>query len=266
METQRALREMTDFWGQSVAQEIVVTNGFPSPMAMFHTSKISSQRSLNIKSGQIPVLILTASAVAAVQLNSFRQIIKDCAELLAQDKLRIIVQAGCGQLGKIVFDQLNLLINNLPHIRKNILLHLGNNADSAIDLFEAVAWGETPLILGVKGSEMCRMAVALNLPLIPTGAIGRHEFFNIYYSLLQGAPIYLLPSVQKSLEENLPQLLSTDEWEVIKPLIKNAACPDFPSAISKAQEYIRQGSVVPTNWRASLEILAYLCPQFPPIL
>lgn len=257
VETELAWQKLASFWGMATAQKIKIMNGFPAPLASFKAQELTEARG---KSSLIPVMILPASAVATAQSEIFRKTLIDCAELLEHNKLRIIVQAGCGVLGESVKANLSATVlelkNKYPHLSDNVIIHAAQNADAAIDLFEAMSWSTAPLILRVKNSEMSRMAVGLNIPLLPTGAIGHHEIWNGAFSLLSRAPIFFMSDLCAKLARSLKGVLPRAKMREVMPLIRAAKCNNLSEAVERALAYIKEGKIAETNRAAALQILA----------
>lgn len=218
-------------------EDTYATGGFPSPLSVFKRNGLSQKRTENLKKGVPLTIVGTASGIAPAQEESFVNFMQMSVGKIKKGELRMIFQCGAEEGGAI--HVYNRLLNEakLLGIEDKVVLHVGKDPQAALDFFEALSWSETPMALLVKGSEMARIAYSLNIPLIPTGAIGDHEIWNLVLAL-RGQPgfVNFLPEVAEALKENIKDTWKDDEEvkqteglyeETIKLINKHTAKTDI---------------------------------------
>ncbi|OGK58045.1 hypothetical protein A3H86_00880 [Candidatus Roizmanbacteria bacterium RIFCSPLOWO2_02_FULL_41_9] len=264
IESKTGKRKLIEFWGDGAADNVTVLEGFPALTGVYRVEELTKRRqnALENSQGLKPMLVLTASGIAPVQLSAFKKTVKSSLELIRAEDMSIVIQAGYGKLGKIAFDQLKKYIDELEvndsSLIGKILVHWAPESAGAVDFFEVMSHSLAPLVLNVKGSEMARMAASINIPFIPTGVVGVQEIYNLYTSLLpeSAAPVFLIPEVYDQLERELRKLLTQAEFTEIESALKEAKCDDFETAFNRSLEYIKSGEITPRDRSAVLQILS----------
>jgi|GEM_PF-1597372 len=234
--------------------EIILTAGFPAPPASLIAGSLAEQRAESLARNSELTLVMTASGVPQAQQLVFESIAKLALETKGTN---LVIQCGYGTLGKELFSYFS------NHFSGNdrVSLHWAEKISQAVDFFSALSFSEKPLLLVVKGSEMCRMAVSLGIPMLLTGAVGDHEVGNVLLSCMQSKPnIIILPNVYADLARQIQELFPAESESLLESL-SQCKVNSFAEALEKAKDFISQGkqSLSPeVNRGAVLDILNYV--------
>lgn len=232
------------------------TGGFPAPLSAGNVMEFTKERHTEAENGTPPVIFIPASGIAPVQEYPIINTLNELQSQLSQNQVRILIQCGYGYMGEKLYQKISAFIQKLPaESRNNILLHLSHHPQDASRFFSLVSRSRAPLILMVKGSEMARLAHQLNIPLIATGAVGRHEIFNIYICLLNGLPVYMLPEVYDQYVDELKSVLSAEQFEQAKPLLKKIRIGQLSEGLERSITYYKEDKVVPARRTVAMELV-----------
>ena len=264
VETEVAKEIMHKVWGKRYDKNVTVTGGFPAPVKGLMLSQyLGEKRAEKLMGGEPLTVLLPASGVATAQLAAFKVVIGELAVALDEGKVRVVVQCGTNTLGEIVKGELTEQIKELetefPKIWENIVLHHSEKTMGALDFFEVLAGSKMPMVMAVKGSEMARMAVALGIPHIALGTIGDHEKWNVIWSAIQGAPVFIVHSSYSQVKEfikskHFPPVLRA----IADEAVERAKCESIVEAVERAREAILSKTRVGTNRQMMLQTLQYL--------
>jgi len=265
VETQEALAHLVEHWGEKAKNLVSVMDGFVSHLASLRAEDLFIKRRENLVKGISPIMLLTASGVAPVQEEAFKYFIAENADKIRKGELRVVIQAGFGDVGKLLNNNLNEFIEGLG-LSDRILLHWHPTLTGAVEFVEAITWEESPIYLVTKGGEMARVAVALGIPHFVTGTVSEHEVYNVRLALEQDAPVILLPHIAKSIEQEVATVATTKSTgksilsTYLQPgfFLEQHLAKDMNDALDLARDFYLHGKLPTTNRDACWRVLQNL--------
>jgi hypothetical protein len=235
--------------------ELVALGGFCAPPSALIAGKLAETRKDNLAKNAKMNILLTASGVAGTQQKVFM----DIAQEAMQNDNTVIIQCGYGSTGEALYRFFQREFASQIN-QGSLVLHYSREITEAINFFTAFSFTEQPYALCVKGSEMCRIAVALGVPMILTGAVGDHEVGNVILACSQQKPnIFILPDVFENLQVQIRQLFPPKEAEDIIKIVEKRKCTSVPDAIVQSKKLILEGKESLSreiNRGAALDLLA----------
>lgn len=249
------------------ARNTIVLDGYITPLSVFKREQLAETRRQALESGIPLTVVATASGNAPAQLGAFKDFIITNLPHFADKTLRMVVECGAEEGGGlIVHDQLHNLIKKY-HLEESVVLHASKTPEASLQFFEAVSWAPVPIAMLVKASEMTRIAQALNVPLISTGALGPHELWNIAATLLDNPTSVVFSQkvgaiVRDGILKNFPNDMLVQqhpERRYIERLVENLSTRTAQNAADLLQlvrDHITGGRESSSNQQAMLTLLS----------